>query len=172
MALEVESENGQPYAVDFGGLNSSDTEPSYCLSNHTRNGSCTTFPECSASGSGNCSNATAEAGLENPYVLVWYLQLVYIVVFVSMVLVSAGGNIIVIWIVMAHKRMRTVTNYFLVNLAVADALISILNTLFNFIYMLYSHWLFGRTYCKFTQFIAPCTISASEFTFMAIAIDR
>ncbi len=102
----------------------------------------------------------------------WYLQLVYIVAFVSMVIVAAGGNLIVIWIVMAHKRMRTVTNYFLVNLAAADALISLFNTLFNFVYMLYSDWPFGRMYCKFSQFIATCTISASVFTFVAIAIDR
>lgn len=108
----------------------------------------------------------------NPYILPWYLQLIYILLFVSMVVVAAGGNIIVIWIVLAHKRMRTVTNYFLVNLAVADTLISLLNTLFNFVYMLYSDWPFGKDYCKFSQFIAPCTISASVFTFMAIAVDR
>ena len=109
---------------------------------------------------------------DNPYIMPWYLQVIYYVVFVSMVIVGACGNIIVIWIVLAHKRMRTVTNYFLVNLAIADALISITNTLFNFFYMLYSDWRFGRTYCKFGQFIAPCAICASVFTFMAIAIDR
>ena len=128
----------------------------------------------------NCSNVTcpnegktdSPSSGGNPYILNWYLQLIYITIFVSMVIVAAGGNIIVIWIVLAHKRMRTVTNYFLVNLAVADALISIMNTLFNFVYMLYSDWPFGKNYCRFTQFIAPCTISASVFTFMAIAIDR
>ena len=108
----------------------------------------------------------------NPFALAWYFQLIYIVAFVSMVLVAAGGNIIVIWIVLAHKRMRTVTNYFLVNLAVADAAISLCNTLFNFVYMLYQHWPFGRFYCKFVLFISNGTISASVFTFMAIALER
>ena len=89
-----------------------------------------------------------------------------------MVTIAAGGNFIVIWIVLGQKRMRTVTNYFLVNLAVADALITVLNTMFNFIFMLYSDWPFGRLYCKFTLFISPCTMSASVFTFVAIAIDR
>lgn len=129
--------------------------------------------------SANCTSSLCDdsgdsnsLGGGNPYILPWYLQFLFIFAFVPMVIVAAGGNIIVIWIVLAHKRMRTVTNYFLVNLAVADALITILNTLFNFVYMLYSHWPFGKNYCKFTQFIAPCTISASVFTFMAIAIDR
>ena len=111
-------------------------------------------------------------GTHNPFIMVWWLQMIYIVAFVSMVIVAAGGNIIVIWIVIAHKRMRTVTNYFLLNLAVADALISVTNTLFNFVYMVYSNWPFGRVYCKISQFINTCTIAASTFTFMAIAIDR
>ena len=116
----------------------------------------------------NCS----EYGENNPFIMVWWLQSIYYLAFVSMVIIAAGGNIIVVWIVCSHKRMRCVTNFFLVNLAVADALISIMNTLFNFIYMLYSHWPFGRTYCKMSQFVATCTIAASTFTFMAIAIER
>ena len=117
------------------------------------------------------ANDTAKESY-NPYNAPWYLVVFYVCLFIPMVLVAAGGNLIVIWIVLAHKRMRTVTNYFLVNLAIADALISIFNTLFNFVYMINSHWIFGRWYCKFSQFIATCTICASVFTFMAIAIDR
>lgn len=137
--------------------------------------SCTddSTPECRPSDITNSTvNGSETAQDVNQFIPPWPLQVAYILAFVSMVVVAAGGNLIVIWIVLAHKRMRTVTNYFLVNLAVADALISIFNTLFSFAYMLYSHWVFGRAYCKFTQFIAPCTISASVFTFMAIAIDR
>ncbi|KAK6169371.1 hypothetical protein SNE40_020439 [Patella caerulea] len=109
---------------------------------------------------------------EPNYILPWWQQLIFIALFVVMFGVAAGGNIIVIWIVLAHKRMRTVTNYFLVNLAVADALMSIFNTLFNFIFVLYQDWWFGEDYCKFSMFISPCTISVSVLTFMAIAIDR
>ena len=99
-------------------------------------------------------------------------QVAFIAAFVGMVTIAAGGNFIVIWIVLGHKRMRTVTNYFLVNLAVADALITVFNTMFNFVFLLYSDWPFGRLYCKFTQFISPCAMSASVFTFVAIAVDR
>lgn len=123
--------------------------------------------------SNSCLIENNETSQTNPFIMVWYLQLIHIVAFVSMVIVAAGGNAIVIWIVLAHKRMRTVTNYFLVNLAVADFLISVLNTLFNFVYMLHGNdWPFGRTYCKVSQFISTCTISVSVLTFMAIAIDR
>lgn len=46
-------------------------------------------------------------------VLPWWRQLIWSILFAGMVVVATGGNLIVIWIVLAHKRMRTVTNYFL-----------------------------------------------------------
>ena len=122
--------------------------------------------------SGNTSSMTSPACDATQYALSWQFQLIYVIAFVFIVAVATGGNAIVIWVVVAHKRMRTVINYFLLNLAVADALISVLNTLFNFVYMINNNWPFGRGYCRFAQFIATCTISASVFTFMAIAIDR
>lgn len=106
------------------------------------------------------------------YFLPWWQQAIFYTMFVLMFIVAAGGNIIVIWIVLAHKRMRTVTNYFLVNLAIADVMVSIFNVLFHFMLNLYQDWFFGLEYCKFAFFIAPCTISVSVLTFMAIAIDR
>jgi len=108
----------------------------------------------------------------NPYVLAWHVQLFYVVAFVAMLVVAIAGNAVVVWIVVAHRRMRSVTNYFLVNLSLADGLQSIFNTLFNFVYLLHNDWRFGYTWCVFAQFIAPCTISASVFTFIAIALDR
>ncbi|XP_066996206.2 tachykinin-like peptides receptor 99D [Anabrus simplex] len=108
----------------------------------------------------------------NPFILPWWRQLIWTILFAGMVIVASGGNLIVIWIVMAHKRMRTVTNYFLVNLSVADAMVSTLNVTFNYTYMLNSDWPFGKTYCKITQFVAVLSICASVFTLMAISIDR
>ena len=127
---------------------------------------------CNSTTTGNTSSLTSQTCDTTQYALSWQLQFIYVVAFVFIVVVATGGNAIVIWVVVAHKRMRTVINYFLVNLAVADAFISVFNTLFNFVYMINNNWPFGRGYCRFAQFIAPCTISASVFTFMAIAIDR
>lgn len=60
----------------------------------------------------------------------------WILLFSLMVLVAAGGNIIVIYIVSTNKEMKSVTNYFLVNLSLADTMVSTLNVIFNFISML------------------------------------
>lgn len=55
--------------------------------------------------------------------------------FFSMVLVAAGGNMIVVYIVSTNRDMKSVTNYFLVNLSLADTMVSTLNVIFNFISM-------------------------------------
>ncbi|CAH0729217.1 unnamed protein product, partial [Brenthis ino] len=115
------------------------------------------------------SNITEEY---QSFILPWWRQILWTVLFAGMVVVATVGNVVVIWIVLANKRMRSVTNYFLVNLSVADAMVSTLNVTFNFTYMLYSDWPFGHFYCKFCQFIAVLSISASVFTLMAISIDR
>lgn len=64
-------------------------------------------------------------------------RLIWIIVFTVMVLIAAGGNTIVVYIVLTNKQMKSVTNYFLVNLSVADTMVSILNVVFNFISMLH-----------------------------------
>lgn len=117
------------------------------------------------------TNETDESS-SNQFEQPWWKQVMWTSLYAPMVVVATGGNLIVIWIVLAHKRMRTVTNYFLVNLSLADAMVSTLNVTFNFVYMLSSDWPFGQFYCKVTQFVAVLSICASVFTLMAISVDR
>lgn len=63
-------------------------------------------------------------------------RIFWILLFSLMVFVAAGGNIVVIHIVSTNKEMKSVTNYFLVNLSLADTMVSTLNVIFNFISML------------------------------------
>jgi tachykinin receptor 3 len=56
----------------------------------------------------NSSNAT-----DNIYILPIWRQILWSLLFAGMVIVATVGNLIVVYIVLAHKRMRTVTNYFL-----------------------------------------------------------
>lgn len=62
----------------------------------------------------NISHNTTDADIDgNKFILPWWRQLIWSILYAGMVIVATGGNLIVIWIVLAHKRMRTVTNYFL-----------------------------------------------------------
>ncbi|OWK06938.1 TACR3 [Cervus elaphus hippelaphus] len=87
------------------------------------------------------------------------------------VAVAVFGNLIVIWIILAHKRMRTVTNCFLVNLAFSDASMAAFNTLVNFIYALHSEWYFGANYCRFQNFFPITAVFASIYSMTAISVD-
>lgn len=86
--------------------------------------------------------------------------------------VAVFGNLIVIWIILAHKRMRTVTNYFLLNLAFSDAAMAAFNTSINFIYAAHGEWYFGEAYCKFHNFFPVTSVFASIYSMTAIAVDR
>uniref|UniRef100_A0A3Q1BKV4 G-protein coupled receptors family 1 profile domain-containing protein n=1 Tax=Amphiprion ocellaris TaxID=80972 RepID=A0A3Q1BKV4_AMPOC len=102
---------------------------------------------------------------------VWQITL-WAVAYCSIVAVSVVGNMVVIWIILAHKRMRTVTNYFLVNLAVAEASMSAFNTVINFAYAVHNEWYFGLVYCRFHNFFPIAAIFASIYSMTAIALDR
>ncbi|XP_076288898.1 tachykinin-like peptides receptor 86C [Lasioglossum baleicum] len=109
---------------------------------------------------------------KRPYDLPWWQELVWSLTFAVMLLIATGGNIIVIWIVLAHREMRTVTNYFLVNLSVADLMTLLLNCAFNFTSMLNSNWPFGAVYCTINNFVSNMTVASSVFTMVVISFDR
>ncbi|XP_039750556.1 tachykinin-like peptides receptor 86C [Pararge aegeria] len=109
---------------------------------------------------------------KRPYSPPWWGQLAWFVVFAVMLLLAVLGNTLVIWIVLAHRRMRTVTNCFLVNLAVADLLMATLNGAPNFVFLVTAHWPFGSVTCTASNFTANLTVSAGVFTLVAITVDR
>ncbi|XP_055970272.1 neuromedin-K receptor [Sorex fumeus] len=90
----------------------------------------------------------------------------------AVVAAAVLGNLVVVWIILAHKRMRTVTNCFLVNLALADAATAAFNALVNFIYALHGEWYFGAGYCRFQNFFPITAVFASIYSMTAIAVDR
>jgi len=102
---------------------------------------------------------------------VWQIVL-WAIAYCCIVLVSVVGNITVIWIILAHQRMRTVTNYFLVNLAFAEASMSAFNTVINFVYAVHNEWYFGLVYCRFHNFFPIAAVFASIYSMTAIALDR
>lgn len=124
----------------------------------------------------NCTLSNLTCSTEeyhgNPYMGPLWMEFIYISVYLIMVGTAIIGNCVVIWIVLAHERMRTVTNFFIVNLAISDIGISIFNSVFNYIFLLRSHWPFGLAYCKICQFLANLFICVSVLTFVAIALDR
>ncbi|KAM3864819.1 neuromedin-K receptor-like [Diretmus argenteus] len=101
----------------------------------------------------------------------WRIAL-WSVAYGAVLTVAVLGNLVVIWIILAHKRMRTVTNYFLLNLAFSDVSMAAFNTLINFIYAAHGEWYFGEAYCRFHNFFPVTAVFASIYSMTAVAIDR
>ncbi|XP_027452075.2 substance-K receptor [Zalophus californianus] len=101
----------------------------------------------------------------------WQLAL-WATAYLALVLVAVTGNATVIWIILAHQRMRTVTNYFIVNLALADLCMAAFNTAFNFVYASHNIWYFGRAFCYFQNLFPITATFVSIYSMTAIAIDR
>ncbi|XP_034506319.1 neuromedin-K receptor-like [Ailuropoda melanoleuca] len=114
----------------------------------------------------------APANLTNQFLQPSWRIALWSLAYGVVVALAIFGNLIVIWIILAHKRMRTVTNYFLVNLAFSDASMAAFNTLVNFIYALHSEWYFGANYCRFQNFFPITAVFASIYSMTAIAVDR
>lgn len=53
-------------------------------------------------------------------------QLVYIILELLTALLAIGGNLLVIWAVVLNSRLQTITNLFVVSLAVADVAVGLL----------------------------------------------
>uniref|UniRef100_A0A8C5SNB6 Substance-P receptor n=1 Tax=Laticauda laticaudata TaxID=8630 RepID=A0A8C5SNB6_LATLA len=121
--------------------------------------------EASAAAAGNGS-----AG--NPFVQPGWQVALWSAAYALVVLVSVVGNLVVMWVVLAHRRMRTVTNYFLVNLAFAEAAMAAFNTLVNFTYAVHNVWYYGPAYCRFQNFFPVAAVLASIYSMTAIAADR
>ncbi|KAI6176083.1 Tachykinin-like peptides receptor 86C [Aphelenchoides bicaudatus] len=117
----------------------------------------------------NFTNVNCEAF---PVTHTFFAQFAYCFMFGILILFSLCGNSTVIWIILKHERMRTKTNFYLLNLAISDISITLLNTSFSFIYNLYYNWVFPDFYCKFNNIMAITPICASVFTMIIMSIDR
>ncbi|KAF3701819.1 Neuropeptide FF receptor 2 [Channa argus] len=92
----------------------------------------------------------------------------YLLIFV----VCMVGNGVVCFIVLRSKTMRTVTNLFILNLAVSDLLVGIFCMPTTLVDNIITGWPFGSVVCKISGMVQGISVSASVFTLVAIAVDR
>ncbi|XP_035516739.1 probable G-protein coupled receptor 83 [Morone saxatilis] len=88
------------------------------------------------------------------------------------ILISLFGNTLVCHVVVKNKRTQSATSLFIMNLAVADIFITVLNTPFTLVRFVNSTWVFGRTMCHISRFVQYCSLHVSTLTLTAIALDR
>ncbi|KAI9555190.1 hypothetical protein GHT06_017705 [Daphnia sinensis] len=92
----------------------------------------------------------------------------YSVIFILSVL----GNILVIVTLTQNRRMRTVTNVFLLNLAIADLLLGVFCMPFTLIGQLLRDFIFGSFMCKTIPYFQAVSVAVGVWTLVAISLER
>ncbi|XP_050545008.1 QRFP-like peptide receptor isoform X2 [Daktulosphaira vitifoliae] len=92
--------------------------------------------------------------------------------YIPLFLVAAIANSVVIVVVIKYHYMRSVTNYFLVNLSIADLLVTFICMPMAVGQSVTGLWLYGEPMCKLTSYLQGVSVGASVFTIAAMSIDR
>ncbi|XP_037668117.1 alpha-1D adrenergic receptor [Choloepus didactylus] len=90
----------------------------------------------------------------------------------AFILTAVAGNLLVILSVACNRHLQTVTNYFIVNLAVADLLLSATVLPFSATMEVLGFWAFGRAFCDVWAAVDVLCCTASILSLCTISVDR
>uniref|UniRef100_A0A8D9A515 Octopamine receptor beta-2R n=1 Tax=Cacopsylla melanoneura TaxID=428564 RepID=A0A8D9A515_9HEMI len=102
--------------------------------------------------------------------IVWMTLRASIMIFI--ILASICGNLLVIVSVMRHRKLRIITNYFVVSLAFADMLVAILAMTFNASVQVTGKWNFSLFMCDVWNSFDVYFSTASILHLCCISVDR
>uniref|UniRef100_A0A8D3ECR3 Somatostatin receptor type 2 n=1 Tax=Scophthalmus maximus TaxID=52904 RepID=A0A8D3ECR3_SCOMX len=85
--------------------------------------------------------------------------------------VGLCGNALVIYVILRYAKMKTVTNIYILNLAVADVL-CMMSLPFIAMQLALVHWPFGQSLCRVIMTVDSLNQFTSIFCLMLMSIDR
>ncbi|XP_055971914.1 gastrin/cholecystokinin type B receptor [Sorex fumeus] len=97
---------------------------------------------------------------------------VRITLYAVIFLMSVGGNVLIIVVLGLSRRLRTVTNAFLLSLAVSDLLLAVACMPFTLLPNLMGTFIFGTVVCKAVSYLMGVSVSVSTLNLVAIALER
>ncbi|XP_033225803.1 orexin receptor type 1-like [Belonocnema kinseyi] len=95
-----------------------------------------------------------------------------ITLYVPVIVLAVTANILVIVVVFKYHYMRSVTNYFVVNLSIADLLVTMICMPMAVSQAVSIIWVYGEIMCKLFFYLQGVAVAASVFTITAMSIDR
>ncbi|XP_034050389.1 somatostatin receptor type 2 [Thalassophryne amazonica] len=96
-----------------------------------------------------------------------------VMTFIYFVVCAVGlcGNTLVIYVILRYAKMKTVTNIYILNLAVADVL-CMMSLPFIAMQLALVHWPFGEALCRVVMTVDSLNQFTSIFCLMVMSIDR
>ena len=90
----------------------------------------------------------------------------------SFVVIALAGNLLVIVAVVTDRNLRRTSNYFIVSLALADALVAAVVMTFAIVNDVLGRWIFGHRTCRMWMSADVMCSTASILNLCAISLDR
>ncbi|XP_008331781.1 alpha-1B adrenergic receptor-like [Cynoglossus semilaevis] len=94
------------------------------------------------------------------------------IVLASFILFAIVGNMLVILAVVCNPHLRTPTNYFIINLAMADLLLGTTVLPVSATQEVLDYWVFGQVFCDIWAAVDVLCCTASIMSLCVISIDR
>lgn len=99
--------------------------------------------------------------------------IIKIICYCIILLGSSVGNSLVIYIIASNVRMRTPSNYLIMNLAVCDFVTPVFSIPFDFVLEEYNYiWIYGASMCKILWPLTTLSSTSAALTLAAISLDR
>ncbi|XP_008835415.1 kiSS-1 receptor isoform X2 [Nannospalax galili] len=135
----------------------------------TQGPNATWWAPTNASGCPDCTVNASDGPVPAPQLLdAWLVPLF----FAALMLLGLVGNSLVIYVICRHKHMRTVTNFYIANLAATDVTFLLCCVPFTALLYPLPAWVLGDFMCKFVNYIQQVSVQATCATLTAMSVDR
>ncbi|XP_015928138.1 probable G-protein coupled receptor No9 [Parasteatoda tepidariorum] len=98
------------------------------------------------------------------------ISAIIILGFINIIIIS--GNLLVVMAVFASAKLRTVTNFLIVSLAISDLLVGLAVLPYSITLEVLDIWIFGELWCQMWLAVDVWLCTASILNLCAISIDR
>ncbi|KAH8312561.1 hypothetical protein KR044_011398 [Drosophila immigrans] len=119
---------------------------------------------------GNNSRTQLDAAGEDWFDSVFWVLKAFVMLFI--IIAAICGNLLVIISVMRVRKLRVITNYFVVSLAMADIMVAIMAMTFNFSVQVTGCWNFSPFLCDLWNSLDVYFSTASILHLCCISVDR
>ena len=111
--------------------------------------------------------------IDDGYGLSHNILVILMCLYTLTILLSIGGNVIVCYVVFALQRLRSVTNFYIVNLSISDITITAVCIPFTVLSnLIYCYWPFGPFLCPFVMYLQVVAVLQRAMTLVAMTLDR